>query len=133
MKINKIEKIKGILNLPGDKSISHRAIMFASLAKGRSVIKGLLRAEDIFSTINCFENLGCKIVEKNDELIINGMGFKRFKTPQSPLDCGNSGTTTRLISGILSAQDFNSILFGDKSLSKRPMKRVIEPLMLMGA
>ena len=133
MKINKIEKIKGILNLPGDKSISHRAIMFASLAKGRSVIKGLLRAEDIFSTINCFENLGCKIVEKNDELIINGMGFKRFKTPQSPLDCGNSGTTTRLISGILSAQDFNSILFGDKSLSKRPMKRIIEPLMLMGA
>lgn len=133
MKIEKVTKVKGELFLPGDKSISHRAIMFSSLAKGKSIVSGFLKSEDIFSTINCFRNLGCEIEEKKNELIITGCGFRGFSKPNQNLDCGNSGTTTRLISGILAAQNFNSTLTGDESLSKRPMKRVIEPLQQMGA
>lgn len=125
--------INGRLVLPGDKSISHRAVMFASLARGRSIIKNCLNAADVNSTIQCFRQLGC-IIEKTDEILtIDGAGFKGFNKPVNPLYAGNSGTTARLISGILSAQDFASIITGDESLSKRPMKRIIAPLLTMGA
>lgn len=133
MRIQKITKVKGELYLPGDKSISHRAIMFSSMAKGKSKVSGFLKSDDIYSTITCFRNLGCNIEEKKEDLIITGKGINGFIQPIEQLDCGNSGTTTRLISGILAAQKFKSVLIGDKSLSNRPMKRIIEPLSQMGA
>lgn len=131
-KFTKIEKVKGNLDLPGDKSISHRSVMFSSMAKGKSTIKNLLMSEDIFSSRKCFQQLGCKIEQKNDLITVIGKGFKGFARPDKPLDAGNSGTTARLICGILAAQDFETTLIGDASLSKRPMKRVIEPLTQMG-
>lgn len=127
-----IEKVNGELNLPGDKSISHRAVMFASMAKGSSIIHNCSNSDDVNSTINCFSNLGIKIENKH-ELKIRGNGFKGFKKPFQELFAGNSGTTSRLLSGILSAQNFDSIISGDESLSSRPMLRVVEPLQLMGA
>jgi|WetSurMetagenome_2_1015567.scaffolds.fasta_scaffold152592_2 3-phosphoshikimate 1-carboxyvinyltransferase len=130
---SKIKKVSGTLSLPGDKSISHRAVMFSALAKGISTIENISNAEDVNSTISCFKQLGCKVKKEGKLLKISGKGFKGFKKPEKPLDCGNSGTTTRLISGILAAQDFQSKLIGDSSLSLRPMKRIIEPLTLMGA
>lgn len=133
MKIEKVNCVNGELILPGDKSISHRAIIFASLAKGKSLINNFLQSQDIYSTINCFRNLGCQIIENSNSLEIEGRGFGKLMAPNNYLDCGNSGTTTRLISGILAAQDFDSILIGDDSLSSRPMKRIIEPLNMMGA
>jgi len=129
---NKIEKVSGELKLPGDKSISHRAVMFSSLSKGKSVIYNLSDGEDVKSTKNCFKQLGIQVENKKDTVEIEGKGFKGFKKPLTPLDAGNSGTTTRLISGILIAQNFESIVIGDESLSKRPMKRIIDPLSLMG-
>lgn len=130
---SKINKISGSLNLPGDKSISHRAIMFSALANGKSVICNLSSSEDVSSTINCFKSLGCSFEKDKDKLIICGKGYKGFVKPAKELNAGNSGTTARLLSGILSAQNFESTLIGDESLSKRPMKRIIEPLSLMGA
>lgn len=130
---NKISKIYGELNLPGDKSISHRSVMFASMSKGKSMIKNLSNGEDVKSTIKCFSELGIEVNKFESHLEIIGKGFKEFIAPKNDLDCGNSGTTVRLISGILAAQNFTSILIGDDSLSKRPMKRVIEPLGLIGA
>ena len=129
----KIKKVKGMLSLPGDKSISHRAVMFSSLAKGKSEIYNCLMSEDVISTINAFKNLGCKIEITNEKIIIEGKGIDGLQKPDNELYLGNSGTTTRLISGILAAQKFPTVLTGDKSLSKRPMKRIIEPLRLMGA
>ncbi len=125
--------IRGRLTLPGDKSISHRAVMFASMAKGTSIIYNCLNADDVNSTIRCFKQLGCKIEKKGNKLVIEGKGFKAFNKPDSPLYAGNSGTTSRLISGILCAQDFETTITGDESLSKRPMKRIMEPLKSMGA
>lgn len=130
---NPVCKVSGKLYLPGDKSISHRAVMFASLAKGRSVIHNCLDAGDVNSTIQCFEQLGCLIERAGGTVTIDGKGVKDFHKPETNLYAGNSGTTTRLISGILCAQDFESVLTGDESLSKRPMKRIIEPLAFMGA
>jgi 3-phosphoshikimate 1-carboxyvinyltransferase len=129
---SKIEKVEGILVLPGDKSISHRSVMFASLAKGTSRIINLSNGEDVKSSQKCFIQLGAEINSKNNFIEIKGKGFKGFTKPVSPLDAGNSGTTTRLISGILIAQNFESTIIGDESLSKRPMKRVISPLTEMG-
>lgn len=129
----RIEKIKGALNLGGDKSISHRAVMFASMAEGESTILNCSSSLDVWSTVSCFRSLGCKIDGDTNQLKIIGRGFKGFKSPSHPLDCGNSGTTARLISGILCAQNFETTLIGDESLSKRPMKRVIEPLSKLGA
>ncbi|PKL87654.1 MAG: 3-phosphoshikimate 1-carboxyvinyltransferase [Ignavibacteriae bacterium HGW-Ignavibacteriae-2] len=129
----KINYIKGTLQLPGDKSISHRSVMFASMAKGNSEISNCLRSEDLFSTINSFRALGCDIDTSSATIKISGKGVKGFTKPAGSLDCGNSGTTTRLISGILAAQNFETVLFGDASLSKRPMKRIVDPLLLMGA
>jgi 3-phosphoshikimate 1-carboxyvinyltransferase len=132
-KTERIKSVKGEINLPGDKSVSHRAVMFSAMAKGKSVVKNYLNSEDVNSTINCFRNLGCKIEQTDSELIIYGKGYKGFSEPSTFLDAGNSGTTTRLISGILAAQNFKTTIIGDASLSKRPMKRVVEPLKFMGA
>jgi 3-phosphoshikimate 1-carboxyvinyltransferase len=124
--------LKGEIEVPSDKSISHRAVIFASLAKGKSIIKNFSEGQDPHSTLNIFKQLGCEIFVKNqNEIIINSTG--NLKIPDAFLDCGNSGTTMRLLSGILARQNFNSTLIGDESLSSRPMKRVIEPLTLMGA
>lgn len=131
-KFEKINKINGELYLPGDKSISHRSVMFASMAEGKSIIKNLSFGEDVKSTSRCFKELGVEINHFENHTEVIGKGFKGFKKPKGELDCGNSGTTVRLISSILSPQNFESMLIGDESLSKRPMKRVIEPLSLMG-
>lgn len=132
-KIEKINAIKGELTLPGDKSISHRAVMFSAMADGKSTVKNYLNSEDLNSTIDCFRKLGCKINQTATNLTIEGRGFGGFSKPTSSLNAGNSGTTTRLISGILAAQKFETTIFGDSSLSKRPMKRVVDPLTQMGA
>lgn len=132
-KFDPVEKIKGELRLPGDKSISHRAIMFSSMTKGSSVIRNYSNSDDVLSTINCFSELGIKVEKKTDSIKIYGNGFKGFKKPAKDLFAGNSGTTSRLISGILAAQSFESIISGDESLSSRPMLRVVEPLQFMGA
>lgn len=131
-KFTKIDKVKGTLELPGDKSISHRSVMFSGLAKGKSIIKNLLVSEDVNSTRRCFQQLGCNIEQNKNTVVVYGRGFKGFSKPNKPLDAGNSGTTARLISGILAAQDFETTLIGDASLSKRPMRRIIDPLSKMG-
>jgi 3-phosphoshikimate 1-carboxyvinyltransferase len=132
-KFENVPDINGVLNLPGDKSISHRAVMFGALADGISVIKNCSQAEDVVSTMSCFEKMGVKFEHGNDEIKIYGKGFKGLTPPEGALYAGNSGTTARLISGVLCAQDFESTLTGDESLSSRPMSRVVEPLKQMGA
>lgn len=130
--IYKSEKgLKGTVTIPSDKSISHRAIMFTSLARGKSVIKNFSKGQDPLSSLKVCKALGIDEEFSNEELIVKSKGI--LSAPQTHLDCGNSGTTMRLMSGILAGQNFNSTLIGDESLSKRPMKRVIEPLSLMGA
>jgi len=132
-KINAIKAVKGELTLPGDKSISHRAVMFSAMANGKSTVKNYLNSEDLNSTIDCFRKLGCEIEQTETDLTITGKGFGGFSKPDTSLDAGNSGTTTRLISGILAAQKFETKIIGDASLSKRPMKRIVDPLSQMGA
>lgn len=130
--VNKINNgLKGSVTIPADKSISHRAVMFASLAKGKSVIKNFSKGQDPHSSLNVCKSLGVEAAFEDNLLIINSTGT--LSAPSKLLDCGNSGTTMRLMSGILAGQNFESTLTGDESLSKRPMKRVIEPLTLMGA
>ena len=129
--VNKLSNgLSGEITIPADKSISHRAVMLASLAKGKSVIKNFSTGQDPLSSLKICQALGIKTEFKKD-LIIDSTG--KLTQPSQKLDCGNSGTTMRCISGILAGQNFNSVLIGDESLSKRPMKRVIEPLTLMGA
>ena len=125
--------LKGEIIVPGDKSISHRAIMFASLAEGTSLVRGLLRGEDCLSTLAAFQQMGVRVEERGEELLIEGRGLRGLQEPGDVLDCGNSGTTMRLMSGILAAQPFFSILSGDKYLRRRPMARIIQPLVGMGA
>ena len=129
---SKIPKINGELSLPGDKSISHRALIFSALAEGRSSIKNLADSEDVKSTIECLESLNINIEKEGNRLLIHGAGRNGFTKPEHPLDCGNSGTTARLLSGVLAVQNFTSIITGDESLSQRPMKRIIDPLEKMG-
>lgn len=131
--IEKTNFLKGEITPPPDKSISHRAVMFASLAKGESRIKNFLWAKDPISSLNAMKSLGVKI-QVNDikEIIVQGEGLQSLKEPEDVIDCGNSGTTIRLLSGILAGQPFLSILSGDESLRQRPMKRIIEPLRQMG-
>jgi 3-phosphoshikimate 1-carboxyvinyltransferase len=124
--------LKGVLVIPGDKSISHRSIMFGSLAEGVSEIYNFLRAEDCLSTLNAFKALGVKIEDTGGVIYVYGAGFHGLKKPNAPIDMGNSGTTIRLLSGILAGCDFETTLFGDESLSKRPMNRVMLPLREMG-
>ncbi len=121
------------LTVPGDKSISHRSIMFGALAEGDTQITGFLRSADCLSTMSCFRAMGIDITEKEDLILVHGKGLHGLQAPSSALDAGNSGTTTRLMAGILAAQDFDATLTGDASIQKRPMKRVIEPLTAMGA
>lgn len=131
-KVAKTKKLKGEIVIPADKSVSHRAVMFSSFAKGKTIISNFSSGADCWSTLNVFRALGIEINEidsKTIEVVSTGI----LKSSLSPLDMGNSGTTTRLISGILAGQEFDSVLVGDASLSKRPMKRIIEPLSLMGA
>jgi 3-phosphoshikimate 1-carboxyvinyltransferase len=126
--------LKGNFILPGDKSISHRAIILASIAKGISHIHGFLDAEDCLRTLQAFRSLGIKIEGPfKNEIIVEGKGKYGLTAPKMPIDCGNSGTTMRLLSGLLVAQPFNSILIGDKSLQKRPMARICKPLKKMQA
>jgi len=125
--------LKGEITIPGDKSISHRSIILSSLAEGTSKICGLLEGEDCLATIEVFRNMGIKIVNEEGVYSIKGNGLRGLEAPQNPLDFGNSGTSIRLCSGILSAQNFPSTLVGDISLSSRPMQRIVEPLTDMGA
>jgi 3-phosphoshikimate 1-carboxyvinyltransferase len=130
--VRKIKSLKGTIEIPADKSITHRAFMFSALTKGKCKIANFSKGADCMSTLKIIQQLGCNVEYiSEDELIVDASNA--LKAPAEPLDCGNSGTTTRLMSGILAGQKFNCTLFGDESLSKRPMKRVIAPLELMGA
>lgn len=126
--------LKGSLRVPGDKSISHRAVMFSSLAKGTSKITGLLEGEDVMATLSAFQAMGVQAKgPQNGKLTIKGVGMRGLTQPETDLDMGNSGTAMRLMCGILAAQSFPSKLIGDESLSGRPMRRVTVPLGSMGA
>lgn len=129
----KINKVQGELKLPGDKSISHRAILFSAMADGESRIINLSGAGDLNSTQECCRDLGVKFIYDKNDLVVSGKGIKNFTAPIKPLFAGNSGTTARLITGLLACQDFKSIITGDSSLSKRPMQRIIDPLKEFGA
>lgn len=124
--------LKGTIRVPGDKSISHRSIIFGSLAQGETKVYDILRGEDVLSTIQVFRDLGVSIQDDGDVIRIQGVGFQGLQAPTSPLDMGNSGTSIRLISGVLAGQDFAVTMVGDDSLSKRPMDRVAIPLRRMG-
>ncbi|MFJ8526795.1 3-phosphoshikimate 1-carboxyvinyltransferase [Bacillus sp. NPDC094106] len=125
--------LKGTITIPGDKSISHRAVMFGAIAQGKTIIKGFLPGADCLSTIACFKEMGVEISKNGDEVVVIGKGLEGLQEPNSVLDVGNSGTTIRLISGILANTSFHSCIQGDSSIGKRPMKRVTNPLRLMGA
>ena len=124
--------LRGIIRVPGDKSISHRSIIFGSLATGVTKVYDILRGEDVLSTIQVFRDLGVSIQDDGDVIQIQGVGFQGLQAPTAPLDMGNSGTSIRLISGVLAGQDFAVTMVGDDSLSKRPMDRVAIPLRQMG-
>ena len=124
--------LRGTIRVPGDKSISHRSIIFGSLAKGETKVYDILRGEDVLSTIQVFRDLGVSIQDDGDVIRIQGVGFQGLQSPTAPLDMGNSGTSIRLISGVLAGQDFAVTMVGDDSLSKRPMDRVAIPLRQMG-
>ena len=132
-KIQRGNGLKGEIIIPGDKSISHRAIMLASLADGKSEISGFLEGEDCLATIEVFQKLGISISRQKGKIIVEGKGLEGLERSLSPLDFKNSGTSVRLCSGVLAAQAFPSTLIGDSSLSTRPMARITEPLCLMGA
>lgn len=131
--IRQAKGINGEIRLRGDKSISHRAVMLASLASGRTEISGFLEGEDCLNTVRVFKALGVRIEEEEDRLVVHGQGIRGLKKPKEVLDVGNSGTTMRLLLGILAGQEWTSIITGDESLRKRPMKRVTLPLSQMGA
>ncbi len=128
------QPLRGQIEIPGDKSISHRAVMFAALADGVSRIDGFLEGEDTRATASIFSHMGVRIeTPSTSQRIVHGVGVDGLRAPPTQLDCGNAGTGMRLLAGLLSGQPFNTVLVGDASLSKRPMGRVIEPLSLMGA
>lgn len=133
MEIKKLTNLHGEITVPGDKSISHRAVMFGSLAKGTTKITHFLEGADCLSTISCFRKMGIDIENNNGEILVHGKGLRGLSSPTDILDVGNSGTTTRLISGILAGQNFVSELTGDDSIQSRPMKRIMTPLLSMGA
>ncbi len=127
-----IKHLNGSIRVPGDKSISHRSIIFGSLAEGETKVYDILRGEDVLSTMQVFRDLGVEIEDKDGVITIQGVGMDGLKAPQKALDMGNSGTSIRLISGVLAGTDFEVEMFGDDSLSKRPMDRVTLPLKKMG-
>ncbi|MDO7864988.1 3-phosphoshikimate 1-carboxyvinyltransferase [Brochothrix thermosphacta] len=131
--VNAIKQLNGTIEVPGDKSISHRAIMFGALANGQTTIEHFLHGEDCLSTIAVFRQLGVAIDVSSDKITVHGTGIESLKQPSTILDVGNSGTTIRLMMGILAGRPFESQLTGDASIQKRPMNRVITPLKTMGA
>ncbi len=133
MIFHKVTSLKGEVTIPGDKSISHRAIMFGSLAEGTTEVTNFLQGADCLSTISCFRKLGIQIENTADRILIHGKGLHGLSESSETLDTGNSGTTTRLISGILAGQSFTTFLNGDASIQTRPMKRIMTPLSMMGA
>jgi 3-phosphoshikimate 1-carboxyvinyltransferase len=133
MRIQPARRIRGELRLPGDKSISHRAAILSALARGSTRIQNFSTSEDCAATLNCLRELGVKIERDTESVLVEGVGLQGLSAPQAPLDCGNSGSTMRMLAGVLAGQDFVSTLTGDDSLRSRPMKRIIEPLELMGA
>lgn len=128
-----IKPLKGTIQIPGDKSISHRAIMCGAIAKGKTEITNFLHGEDCLSTISCFKNLGIEITENNNQIFVQGKGLHGLEKSNQPLYVGNSGTTIRLMTGILAGQTFSTIMDGDSSIRKRPMQRILYPLSLMDA
>ena len=133
MLFHKSHPLKGEITVPGDKSISHRGIMLGALANGTTSITNFLKGADCLSTISCFQKMGIEIEETEREILVHGKGLHGLSAPTEILDAGNSGTTTRLISGILAGQNFSCDLTGDASIQKRPMKRIMTPLSMMGA
>lgn len=133
MKFNKVKRLSGEITVPGDKSISHRAVMLGAISNGTTEVHNFLQGADCLSSIDCFQKMGIKIINAGETVLIYGKGLLGLSKPTQLLDVGNSGTTTRLMSGILAAQSFESMLNGDESIQKRPMKRIIEPLSMMGA
>lgn len=134
MKIQQATRpLRGEVTIPGDKSISHRAVMFGALADGTTRITNFLQGADCLSTISCFRKMGIEIENTPTEILVHGKGLRRLSAPTDILDVGNSGTTTRLISGVLAGQNFTSTLTGDASIQSRPMGRIIKPLSMMGA
>lgn len=133
MILSPTKRLSGSITVPGDKSISHRSIMLGSLANGKTEITGFLKSADCLSTMNAFRAMGIDIVEEPNRIIVNGKGLHGLTAANRTMDMGNSGTTTRLLTGILAGQKFASKVSGDESLNSRPMKRIIEPLNKMGA
>lgn len=133
MELKNAKCLRGTVSVPGDKSISHRAVMFGAISEGMTEITNFLKGADCLSTISCFQQMGISIENKKDRVIVHGKGLHGLSAPKEMLDAGNSGTTTRLISGILAGQPFSSALTGDASIQKRPMKRILTPLSSMGA
>ena len=133
MLFHKSHPLKGEITVPGDKSIPHRGIMLGALANGTTSITNFLKGADCLSTISCFQKMGIEIEETENEILVHGKGLHGLSAPKEILDAGNSGTTTRLISGILAGQNFSCDLTGDASIQKRPMKRIMTPLSMMGA
>lgn len=133
MKLKPVKYLRGELTVPGDKSISHRSVMLGSLAKGTTEIHNFLEGADCLSTISCFRSMGIEISREGGLVRVFGKGLHGLSAPSDPLCCGNSGTTMRLLSGILAPQPFEAVLTGDASIQKRPMRRIIEPLSQMGA
>jgi len=133
LSINSLNKIKAEIKVPGDKSISHRAVMIGSLAGGRTLIRGFLPSADCLATVNCLRNLGIEVKVDGANVEIFGRGLRGLRAPRGPLDVGNSGTTLRLLAGILAGQSFHSRVNGDASIQRRPMLRIVKPLREMGA
>ena len=127
------QALKGKVVIPGDKSISHRSIMCAALAEGNSVIRGFLKGDDCLATLNAFSKMGVNVDHHDNEIVVHGVGLRGLKKPDSDIYLGNSGTSIRLMSGLLCGQSFSSTLKGDASLSSRPMERIVTPLTAMGA
>ena len=130
--VHKSKKLSGFIAIPGDKSISHRAIIFGSLCVGKTTIMGLLESEDVKRTIEAVRQLGATVEKKGDKWEVDGFGVGGFTSPENVIDCGNSGTTCRLIMGAISTTPITAIFVGDKSLSQRPMDRIVEPLSEIG-
>jgi 3-phosphoshikimate 1-carboxyvinyltransferase len=133
MEVRKVDQLTGEIQIPGDKSISHRSVMFGALADGKTTIRNFLEGADCLSTISCFKKMGVSIERDGEHVTVYGQGIDQLKEPEEVLDTGNSGTTTRLILGILAGREFHSTITGDESIAKRPMKRVTDPLREMGA
>ncbi len=133
VELKRTKALRGEITPPPDKSISHRAIILSSIANGKSLVKNFLRAGDTLSSVNAMRALGIEIEDDGAEVVVHGRGLRGLSEPSDVIDCGNSGTTMRLLSGVLSGNPFTSVLTGDESLKQRPMRRVITPLTQMGA